>query len=322
MLLDIVSTAAPAMGNVVKVEKEATKTAIQINQCSNGEMIVDDRYDIRTAEGKQVPLVRTTYKLLGQPMDGQPGNIASRAKSIVRARTNIAMVAQLGGMGRDLAASIWDGQVGSLALTFGAGPTPTGWEGAEEIEVTKRKSLAGMGERAWKGSRAQVYARQDQGGMGIRHAYAHTGGATISIVDRALTSHFGQPHALAMQSGILLTSWRFGWVSTHEHRTPLDWRPERATEQMNTDYIIQAWWMALEMARLRTRHTSSNSGSGEPLDPSLQLYKPTCDGGGPMIWGRQRPVFLELSQIGVVRAADMYGGKDSRGKGRWRYPNI
>lgn len=41
-----------------------------------------------------------------------------------------------------------------------------------------------------------------------------------------------------------------------------------------------------------------------------------------MIWGRQRPVFLELSQIGVVRAADMYGGKDSRGKGRWRYPNI
>ena len=141
--------------------------------------------------------------------------------------------------------------------------TVSRWEGAEEIEVTKRKSLAGMGEQAWKGSRAQVYARQDQGGMGIRHAYAHTGGATISIVDRALTSHFGQPHALAMQSGILLTSWRFGWVSTHEHRTPLDWRPERATEQMNTDYIIQAWWMALEMARLRTRHTSSNSGSGQ-----------------------------------------------------------
>ena len=139
MLADIVSTTAPAMGNIVKVDKGPTKTAIQITQCSGGMMVTDDRYDIRTAGGKQVPLVQDTYKLLGQPMDAQPGNIASKAKLIMRARTNIAMVAQLGGMGRELAASIWDGQVASLALTFG-GPTPTGWEDAEKIEVTKRKN--------------------------------------------------------------------------------------------------------------------------------------------------------------------------------------
>mmetsp|Transcript_64092 Transcript_64092/g.143299 ORF Transcript_64092/g.143299 Transcript_64092/m.143299 type:complete len:275 (+) Transcript_64092:428-1252(+) len=188
--------------------------------------------------------------------------------------------------------------------TFG-GPTPTGWEDAEKIEVTKRKSLAGMGERAWKGGRAQVYATHKQGGMGIRHAYAHTGGATLRIVDRALTSEFGQPHALAVQSSILLTSWRFGWFSTDAARTPLDWRPLGAANQMNSDYLIQAWWKAMETAGLRSRHTGSNAGTGEPLDPTLRIYKATCDGGGPSLWGEERPVFVDLSQIGVVRAADI-----------------
>ena len=92
---------------------------------------------------------------------------------------------------------------------------------------------------------------------------------------------------------------------------------------MNSDYLIQAWWKAMETAGLRSRHTGSNAGTGEPLDPTLRIYKATCDGGGPSLWGGERPVFVELSQIGVVRAADIYGGKTANGKGRWRtWPEI
>ena len=36
------------------------------------------------------------------------------------------------------------------------------------------------------------------------------------------------------------------------------------------------------------------------------------------MWSDKQPLMAELSRLGLVRAIDMYGGRDSQGRGRWR----
>ena len=36
------------------------------------------------------------------------------------------------------------------------------------------------------------------------------------------------------------------------------------------------------------------------------------------MWNAGQPLMAELSRLGLVRAIDMYGGRDKHGKGRWR----
>ena len=151
----------------------------------------------------------------------------------------------------------------------------------------------------------------------MRHAYCNFGTATLGYVDKAMRSPPHQPHRTAMQASIGLTSWIFGWLAKNKGETPLDWLPKHAETHMDGRYTIQAWWLALIAADMRTHSTGGNKGSGEPLDKDNELFKQACDGGGPGIWETGNGFSLANTQAGVVRAVDIYGGRDAEGKGKW-----
>ena len=317
LLIDLAGVSAKCSGNVVGVEDKATKTAYTLTQCQEGTRVVDDRFNIRSIEGIQVPVIRETYRLLGIEMDAHVGQINSRATLTKRCRTGIAMAGGMGGLGLGIVLRLMDGHVSGLSMAYG-GPTPTGMEQAEEVEVTKRKALAGMGARASKGARLQVYGLRKWGGMQVRHSYVHFAGATISHIDKALRSPPHQPHRTAMQASISLTAWIFGWHGRKRGETPLDWIPGHAIDQMDGRYTVQAYWKAMTAAEIKAHSTTANEGSGEPLDKQNKLFEIACDGGGPALWEGRHGFSLVNTEAGVVRAIDIYGGRNNDGEGRWR----
>ena len=163
LLIDLAGVSAKCSGNVVGVEDKATKTAYTLTQCQERTRVVDDRFNIRSIEGIQVQVIRETYRLLGIEMDAHVGQINRRATLTKRCRTGIAMAGGMGGLGLGIVLRLMDGHVSGLSMAYG-GPTPTGMEQAEEVEVTKRKALAGMAARASKGARLQVYGLKKWGG--------------------------------------------------------------------------------------------------------------------------------------------------------------
>ena len=299
------------------VETKASKTAYHLYQCQEGTQVNDEGYRIQMPDGRTVPQAMETYRLLGTDMDASVGHTVSRETYVQRGRTNIGVTGAIGGMSRSLAGRIWESHMASLSLTFG-GPTPIGWEGSEDIEKTKRRSLARMGERASRGPRAQVYVSEAEGGMGQTHTVAFAMAATILHVNKGLGAPPLQPHRTAIQHQIALAAWRYGWYPTEEQRTPLEWLPIHGMESANDKYLVGAWWKALWKAGIRVQHTGSNRGSREALDPDNKLYEKTCDGGGASLWHARHKVNLELSQVGIVRAIDIYKGKGADGTGEWR----
>ena len=200
-------------------------------------------------------------------MDEGVGNIAARDNLVLRARTQIGMIGSIGGMGLQLAARLWDARVTGLSLTFG-GVTPTGRAATETIEKTKRKIVAGMGERAWLAPSVQMYLRRDEGGMDLSHAYESTATATLRHVDKGLRAPPLHPHRVAIESQLAWSAWGFGWVPTAQEPTPLDWVPEEHERaQMKDEFVMEAWWLAKWAAGLKTHNSGAGRGTGFPLDP-------------------------------------------------------
>ena len=92
-------------------------------------------------------------------------------------------------------------------------------------------------------------------------------------------------------------------------------QPERATD---------AYWLAMIRADVVTRHSGSDQWQGGGMDPRIDANQPLRNGGGPVIWTLVRDKYfsLLLSQVGLNRLVDLYGGRDSRpraarGEGRW-----
>ena len=265
---------------MAEMEKKPTKTAFQLVACEGGVQVLDTRHTIRAPNGKEIPQIMEWYRLLGQDMDEGVGNIAARDHLVLRARTQIGMIGSIGGIGLKLAARLWDTRVNGLSLTFG-GVTPTGRAAAEVIEKTKKRMVAGMGERAWTAPSVQMYLKRDEGGMDLAHAYESTGGATIRHVDKGLRAPPLAPHRVALESQIAWSAWGLGWLPTKEEPTPLDWEPTAGDlAQMKDEFIVEAWWLAREAAGLVTRNTGAGRGTGFHLDPGIALYEQTCDGGG------------------------------------------
>ena len=65
LLIDLAGVSAKVSGNIMGIEEKATKTAYHLFQCQEGERVVDDRYEIRSMEGKEIPIIRESYRLLG-----------------------------------------------------------------------------------------------------------------------------------------------------------------------------------------------------------------------------------------------------------------
>ena len=123
-----------------------------------------------------------------------------------------------------------------------------------------------------------------------------------------------------MQASIGLTAWIFGWYAREEGETPLDWMPAHALRQMDEKYTVQlqAYWKAMIAAEIKAHSTTANEGSGEPLDKQNKLFEIACDGGGSPLWEGRHGFSLVNLEAGVVRAVDIYGGRNKDGEGVWR----
>ena len=134
----LAAVSAKVSGNIMGIEEKATKTAYHLFQCQEGARVVDDKYDVRSMEGTEIPIIRESYRLLGVEMDAHVGQIHSRATLTKRCRTRVAMIGRMGGLGVGMVLRLWDtSHLAGLSGAYG-GPTPTGVQEAEEVEVTRR----------------------------------------------------------------------------------------------------------------------------------------------------------------------------------------
>ena len=327
---DVTWVAAWCSGNVIGVADDASKTAYELTRCVASGPTGDGRYRIVLPSGERLPRIETTYRLLGHEMDCRVGNEESRTAFAHRAGLATRLLCRIGGIRLTALTRLIDGLVVGLALYY-AGPTPVDWPTADGgIEVERRKGLSRAGNRAPCGPRIQVYASRDAGGLGQTHSYAHTAAATCLHVDKALRAPPGEPHRVAMEASLALTAHRLGFVSSAAAPTPLDWTPSYATDVLRHEYTIEAWLLSLQRAGMRTRHAHSDAAaaaraqrgrppaSATPMDHLLQFNTPPDDGGGPVVWEcvDARVFSRELCQLGIVRAVDMYGGRQ-QGRGRW-----
>ena len=106
----------------------------------------------------------------------------------------------------------------------------------------------------------QLYAREEDGGLGHDHAYQVAAAAFISQIDRALRGGEGEPHRVAVEEEIKRTCERLGCCQ----ESPLTWEPRHLEEQLSEDRMIEAWLLF----KMRTGIRGIETGAAGPFSAS------------------------------------------------------
>ena len=192
------------------------------------------------------------------------------------------------------------------------------WGDFEAMEGARRKALAKHGSTVtWP--RAHVYTETSAGGEGNNHAYQTAAASWMSAIDNALAAPAGQTAGVLARNMVAATAWRLGCRGV----SPLEWHPAHLEEQLNEDFLVEAWHLQRLRTNLRGIRTGAPVGDGlEDIKWRLDLKQEVRR--GPRIWEHAAHVkwwahaqpcryARRLAGVGIVWWADV---THSNG-GRW-----
>jgi len=131
------------------------------------------------------------------------------------------------------------------------------WEDCEAMKGARRKALAKHGSTVtWP--RAHVYTETSAGGEGNNHAYQTAAASWMSAMDNALAAPAGQTAGMLARNMVAATAWRLGCRGV----SPLEWHPAHLEEQLNEDFLVEAWYLQRLRTNLQGIRTEALVGDG------------------------------------------------------------
>ena len=186
------------------------------------------------------------------------------------------------------------------------------WEDCEAMEGARRKALAKHGSTVtWPRANIYVYTETSAGGEGNNHAYQTAAASWMSAMDNALAAPAGQTAGMLVRNMVAATAWRLGCRGV----SPLEWHPAYLEEQLNEDFLVEAWYLRRIRTNLRGIRTGAPVGDGlEDIKWRLDLKQEVRR--GPRIcehaahvkwWSQARPCRYarRLAEVGIVWWADV-----------------
>ena len=322
LIFEAVWLTSLVLGLEIGWDADASKTAWLGWRWEGGKQVPDVTSRITLPLGKdgadvEMPRVTDCYKHLGSEVTGQVDHSALRLRVESRVSTLLRLVGRLGGAQlaqlRQCLLTVVRGVLGYYGRA-----TPLGRALGERLDVEMRKQLTGCGHRSGSGHVLQVIAPEKAGGMGIEPAVCTAAAALCDEVARGLAGRDGEPARLALESLIALTCHRLGYEPSEACPTPLEWFPTHLVAHLSEELIVEAWLLY----RLRTGIGARHSGATSQGALAREAWVVSSERAtSPLLWEQLGCTFSKrLCALGIVRLADVYGGRVDDGEvggGRW-----
>ena len=144
------------------------------------------------------------------------------------------------------------------------------------------------------GTRAQIYASRETGGLGHDHAYQGAAAALADQIERIVQTEVGTPASIALRAHIRATYMRLGWAEREEM---MEWYPKHLEGVLSEEMIVEAWLLSRLRAGVRMRAVGAMAGS-EPI----RLVSEDGQDRGPPIWEADRRQEWQRGGEGPCRA--------------------